>query len=79
MNYKETLELVELKIECLLKDVVEDRPYKSPKTEERLTSLCLGREYLIAKLKENAFFELTNMNIEMINNENEVQEVQNEG
>lgn len=53
MNYKEMLHVIEYKIEMLLRDITENNPYTSPRTEERLTALCLGREYLKEKMTKN--------------------------
>lgn len=69
MDYKEKLNVIEFKIESLIEDLVEDKIYKSPRTEEKLTSLCLSREYLKDKIKEKAFIELNKINAEITTNE----------
>ena len=63
MNYKNTLENIDVQIEKLLLDILENRVYKSPKTEERLTALCLSREYIIDKIKviKNKELNIPNM------------------
>lgn len=60
MNYKNTLENIDVQIEKLLLDILENRVYKNPKTEERLTALCLSREYIIDKIKEENKQEVNN-------------------
>lgn len=74
MNYKNTLENIDVQIEKLLLDILENRVYKSPKTEERLTALCLSREYIIDKIKEENIKELNRLNTSIIE-----EEVKNEG
>lgn len=66
MDYKQQLETVDYLIEGLLEDVVENKTFKSPRAEERLTALCLSREYLKDKIKEEAMSELHRLNKEII-------------
>lgn len=74
MNYNKAIEVIEIKIEQLLEDLINDNVYKSPKTEDRLTALCLGREYLNEKVKKEKFKTLNRVNTSIIETE-----VQNEG
>lgn len=66
MDYKQQLETVDYLIEGLLEDVVENKTFKSPRAEERLTALCLSREFLKDKIKEEAMSELHRFNKEII-------------
>lgn len=74
MEYNQMMKNIDLQIESLLLDIIENKVYKSPKAEERLTALCLGREYIIDKIKEENKKEF----IRLYTNENK-QEVNNEG
>ena len=66
MNYKQQKLILEDVIESLIQDIVEDRTFRSPRAEERLTALCLSREYLKDKIKEEATLELHRFNQEII-------------
>lgn len=54
MDYKETLKLVEDKIEFYIKELLFHDLYKSTKTEEYLRTYCATREYLKEKIKEES-------------------------
>ena len=66
MNYKQQKFILEGVIESLIQDIVEDRTFRSPRAEERLTALCLSREYLKDKIKEEEMSELHRFNKEII-------------
>lgn len=66
MDYAQQKFILEGLIESLIQDIVEDRTFRSPRAEERLTALCLSREYLKDKIKEGAMSELHRFNKEII-------------
>ncbi len=66
MDYVQQKFILEGLIESLIQDIVEDRTFRSPRAEERLTALCLSREYLKDKIKEEAMSELHKLNKEII-------------
>lgn len=66
MDYVQQKFILEGLIESLIQDIVEDRTFRSPRAEERLTALCLSREYLKDKIKEEAMSELHRFNKEII-------------
>lgn len=66
MDYVQQKFILEGLIESLIQDIVEDRTFRSPRAEERLTALCLSREYLKDKIKEEAMSELHKFNKEII-------------
>ena len=66
MDYSQQLTAIEFLIESLILDIVENRAFKSPRTEERLTALCLSREYLKDRIKEEARLESQKLNKEII-------------
>lgn len=53
MDIKEKIAVIELKIDNLIDEIIEDKPYRRPKAEEILTSLLLARNYLKEKESEN--------------------------
>lgn len=80
MNYSEVLDSIEIKIEQLLEDFVNDNVYKSPKTEDRLTALCLSREYLKEKIRHEHLQKFYEENGKLIVEDlKDTQEVENEG
>lgn len=78
MDYEIVLKDLEIQIENMLHSIVYKDENWSPRNEERLTALCLGREYIKNKLKEKAFIELNKINIEMVNDEIKTQVVSHE-
>lgn len=46
------IEKIEEKIEQLIYSIVNDDTYRSPRAEERLTALCLARQYMKDKERE---------------------------
>lgn len=66
MDYIQQKFILEGLIESLIQDIVEDRTFRSPRAEERLTALCLSREYLKDKIKEESRLELHRVNSEII-------------
>ena len=66
MDYVQQKFILEGLIESLIQDIVEDRTFRSSRAEERLTALCLSREYLKDKIKEEAMSELHKFNKEII-------------
>lgn len=66
MDYAQQKFILEGLIESLIQDIVEDRTFRSPRAEERLTALCLSREYLKDRIKEEAMSELHRFNKEII-------------
>ena len=66
MDYVQQKFILEGLIESLIQDIVEDRTFRSPRAEERLTALCLSREYLKDKIKEENRLELHRVNSEII-------------
>lgn len=66
MDYETILKDLEIQIEGVLHSIVYKDENWSPRNEERLTALCLGREYLKDKIKEVARDELHKMNEALI-------------
>lgn len=79
MDYEIVLKDLEIQIENVLHSIVYKDENWSPRNEERLTALCLGRNYIKDKLRENAFAELNKINVEMVNGEIITQVVPHEG
>lgn len=79
MDYEKTLKDLEIQIENVIHSIVYKDENWSPRNEERLTSLCLGRSYIKDKLRESAFIELNKINVEMVNDEIITQVVSHEG
>lgn len=51
-NSMNKIEKIEEKIEQLIYSIVNDDTYRSPRAEERLTALCLARQYMKDKERE---------------------------
>lgn len=52
MNYKEKLDILDIKLEEVINDILSDNPYKSARAEERAIAYCSIRKYLIEKVKD---------------------------
>lgn len=57
MNYKETLDILDVKLEEAINDLVLDNPYKSTRAEERIIAYCSARKYLQEKIRQEKFAE----------------------
>jgi hypothetical protein len=52
MNYKKILDVLDVKLEELINDLVLDNPYKSTRAEEKIIAYCSARKYLITKYEQ---------------------------